>query len=91
MLSSLNPGSDFGSLLKDTNLTLVEFQAPLFTALSVSPILLFRTCLLKSSRFGRNHFISVRSLLVDGRHLDLISPIYVVHFESRRYQALLSA
>ncbi|KIK51250.1 hypothetical protein GYMLUDRAFT_252228 [Collybiopsis luxurians FD-317 M1] len=38
--------------IKSTNLSAVQLEAALFSALSISPILLFRTCVLHSSRFG---------------------------------------
>lgn len=40
-------------------LSLIEFQAPLFSCLAISPIILFRTCQLQSSRFGRHFYLSV--------------------------------
>lgn len=53
----------FSDILKILNLTLVEFQAPLFCSLAISPILLFRTCQLQSSRFGRQYYLSVSYLI----------------------------
>lgn len=46
-------------ILQALELSLVEFQTPLFCCLAISPILLFRTCLLQSSRFGRHFYLSV--------------------------------
>ncbi|KAF5361225.1 hypothetical protein D9757_013232 [Collybiopsis confluens] len=54
---SLNLDYKLSASLKQLDISLAEFQAPLFAALSVSPLLLFRTRLLQSSRFGRNHYI----------------------------------
>lgn len=50
---------EFSDILQAMGVTLVELQAPLFTALSISPILLFRTCQLQTSRFGRHFYIPV--------------------------------
>lgn len=49
----------FTDILHTLGLSLVEFQAPLFCSLAISPILLFRTCQLQSSRFGRHFYLSV--------------------------------
>ncbi|KAF5344299.1 hypothetical protein D9757_015377 [Collybiopsis confluens] len=57
--------SEVSDILHEANLPLVEFQAPLFSALAVSPLLLFRTCLLHSSRFGRSHYVSFLLTLGD--------------------------
>ncbi|KAF5341461.1 hypothetical protein D9757_015295 [Collybiopsis confluens] len=67
-LPRFNPSQfdkNVGEILSEANISIVEFQAPLFSALAVSPILLFRTCLLNSSRFGRNHYISFLLTLGD--------------------------
>ena len=56
---SLKSQQKLSEILKVLDISLVEFQAPLFSALSVSLILLFQTCLLQSLRFGRNHYVSV--------------------------------
>ena len=50
---------ELSSLFQAVPLSATEVQTPLFIALSVSPILLFRTCLLKSSRFGKKHYVPV--------------------------------
>ncbi|KAE9389205.1 hypothetical protein BT96DRAFT_947038 [Gymnopus androsaceus JB14] len=55
----------FSDILTNLNLSLVAFQAPLFSSLAISPILLFRTCLLHSSRFGRHFYISFMLSLGD--------------------------
>ncbi|KAE9383933.1 hypothetical protein BT96DRAFT_1008618 [Gymnopus androsaceus JB14] len=55
----------FSNILTTLNLSLVEFQAPLFSCLAISPILLFRTCQLQSSRFGRQYYISFMMSLGD--------------------------
>lgn len=62
LLTPLNrapPEGIFTNILHNLGLSLVEFQAPLFCALAISPILLFRTCQLQSSRFGRHFYLSV--------------------------------
>lgn len=46
-------------ILKTLGLTLVQFQAPLFCCLAISPIILFRTCSIVTSRFGRHHYLPV--------------------------------
>ena len=56
---SLNFNDKLSPIIQQIDLSLVEFQAPLFAALCISPILLFRTRLLQSSRVGRNHFVPV--------------------------------
>lgn len=53
--------SNVSGILSVLNLTLVQFQAPLFCSLCISPILLFRTCSLQSARFGRHYYLSVSS------------------------------
>ncbi|KAF5343519.1 hypothetical protein D9757_014940 [Collybiopsis confluens] len=64
-VSDLNLDYKLSASLKQLDISLAEFQAPLFAALSVSPLLLFRTRLLQSSRFGRNHYISFMLMLGD--------------------------
>lgn len=58
-LQSSSIQEKLSDVLKDTGLNSTEFQTPLYSALSISPILLFRTCQLHCCRFGRNHYISV--------------------------------
>lgn len=54
-----NTEGKFSNMLQALGLSLVEFQAPLFSCLAISPILLFRTCQLQSSRVGRHLYLSV--------------------------------
>lgn len=47
------------NILQTLGLSLVQFQAPLFCCLAISPIILFRTCSIVTSRFGRQNYLSV--------------------------------
>ncbi|KAF5365357.1 hypothetical protein D9757_013777 [Collybiopsis confluens] len=65
LVNALPGASEVSDILQEANLPLVEFQAPLFSALAISPLLLFRTCLLHSSRFGCSHYVSFLLTLGD--------------------------
>jgi hypothetical protein len=57
--SSIKTATRLSDLVLGTGLSLVEFQSALFCALTISPIILFRTALLQSSRFGQKHYLPV--------------------------------
>lgn len=80
-----HPGGIFSDILHTLGLSLAEFQAPLLCSLAISPIILFRTCQLQSSRFGWHYYISVSKF--PSSTFELCSPADLVFDQPGWYKA----
>lgn len=76
------------NILQTLGLSLVQFQAPLFCCLAISPIILFRTCSIVTSRFGRQNYLSVSTNVYCLPHYILIVYQFLMTFGDKKPASL---